>query len=113
MILTLTYRGKLLVRCSAHLYCFRFVCYGLNIDIQSTIKMMLLSKVRILAGLSLMLSVSLFFGWGIGLCLAVVAILAKEWFDSLSYGTPNILDIVATFLGVTIGVALYLTRGLL
>jgi hypothetical protein len=74
---------------------------------------MLLSKVRILAGLSLMLSASLFFGWGIGLCLAVVAILAKEWFDSLSYGTPDVWDIVATFLGVTIGVALYLTRGLL
>ena len=74
---------------------------------------MLLSKVRILAGLSLMLSVSLFFGWGIGLCLTVVAILAKEWFDSLSYGTPDVWDIVATLSGSILGAILYLVKSYL
>ena len=75
--------------------------------------MLLHKQLRILAGLSLMLSVSLFFGWGIGLCLAVVAILAKEWFDSLSQGTPDILDIVATLSGSILGAILYLVKSYL
>jgi hypothetical protein len=74
---------------------------------------MLHKQLRILAGLSLMLSVSLFFGWGIGLCIAVAAILAKEWFDSLSRGTPDIWDIIATLTGGIVGAALYLAQGLL
>jgi glycopeptide antibiotics resistance protein len=74
---------------------------------------MLHKQLRILAGLSLMLSVSLFFGWGIGLCIAVTVILAKEWFDSLSYGTPDILDIVATLSGSILGAILYLVKSYL
>jgi len=74
---------------------------------------MLHKQLRILAGLSLMLSVSLFFGWGIGLCIAVAAILAKEWFNSLSHGTPDILDIVATLSGSILGAILYLVKSYL
>jgi len=74
---------------------------------------MLHKQLRILAGLSLMLSVSLFFGWGIGLCIAVATILAKEWYDSLSLGTPDILDIVATLSGSILGAILYLVKSYL
>ena len=62
------------------------------------------------SGLALMLSASLFFGWGIGLCIAVAAGLAKEWFDSLGYGTPDVWDIVATLTGAVLGAILYLVK---
>jgi len=62
------------------------------------------------SGLAIMLSGSLFFGWGIGLCIAVVACFAKEWFDSLGYGTPDIWDIVATLTGSLVGTLLYLLK---
>lgn len=65
------------------------------------------------SGLALMLSASLFFGWGLGLCIAVVAGLAKEWYDSLGYGTPDIWDIVATLTGGVVGTILYLIKGTL
>jgi K+-transporting ATPase A subunit len=65
------------------------------------------------AGLAIMLTVSLFFGWGVGLCIAVVAGLAKEWYDSLGNGTPDIWDIVATLTGCLVGTILYLLKGLL
>jgi hypothetical protein len=65
------------------------------------------------AGLAIMLSASLFFGWGVGLCIAVVAGLAKEWYDSLGNGTPDIWDIVATLTGGAIGALLYVTHELL
>jgi len=65
------------------------------------------------SGLALMLSASLFFGWGIGLCITVVAGLAKEWFDSLGYGTPDVWDIVATLSGSILGAILYLVKSYL
>jgi hypothetical protein len=62
------------------------------------------------SGLAIMLSASLFFGWGIGLCIAVAAGLAKEWYDSLGHGTPDIWDIVATLTGSLVGTILYLLK---
>jgi glycopeptide antibiotics resistance protein len=62
------------------------------------------------SGLAIMLSASLFFGFGLGLCIAVVAGLAKEWYDSLGHGTPDIWDIVATLTGSLVGTLLYLLK---
>jgi hypothetical protein len=77
------------------------------------VKIALDKQAHLLAGLAIMLSASLFFGWGIGLCIAVVAILAKEWFDSLRYGAPDVWDIVATLSGSILGAILYLVKSYL
>ena len=60
-----------------------------------------------------MLATSLFFGWVIGLCVAVVAGLAKEWYDSLGHGTPDVWDAVATSTGSVLGAILYVIHELL
>jgi len=65
------------------------------------------------AGLAIMLSVSLFGGWAIGLAAAFVAAIGKEVIDSMGFGTPDPWDAVATIAGGIVGTVLYLTAGVL
>lgn len=64
------------------------------------------------AGLAIMLSVSLFFGWIAGVIVATMAGLAKEAYDSLGFGTPDRWDAVATIGGGLVGAGLYLLHNL-
>jgi hypothetical protein len=64
------------------------------------------------AGLAIMLAVSLFGGWVIGLIAAVAAGLLKEAYDMTGRGTPDIWDAVATGLGGVAGAGLYLIKDL-
>ena len=65
------------------------------------------------AGLAIMLSASLFFGWGFGLAVAIAAGVGKEIRDYLGHGTPDHWDAVATAAGGAVGAILYGIRGLL
>ena len=59
------------------------------------------------AGLAIMLGVSLFGGWALGLAAAVVAGIGKEIYDMTGRGTPDYMDAIATGLGGAAGAALY------
>ena len=54
-----------------------------------------------------MLTVSLFFGWGFGLAVAIAAGVGKEIRDYLGHGTPDHWDAVATAAGGAVGAMLY------
>ena len=59
------------------------------------------------AGLAIMLTVSLFFGWGLGLAVPIAAGVGKEIRDYLGHGTPDHWDAVATAAGGAVGAMLY------
>ena len=59
------------------------------------------------AGLAIMLTVSLFFGWGLGLAVTIAAGVGKEIRDYLGHGTPDHWDAVATAAGGAVGAMLY------
>lgn len=65
------------------------------------------------AGLAIMLAVSLFAGWVVGLAVAVLAAIAKEAYDALGFGDSDLMDAVATILGGVAGAVLYFIAGLL
>ena len=53
-----------------------------------------------------MLATSLFFGWAVGLIMAITAAIAKEAWDALGHGTPDVMDAVATSVGGVLGFGL-------
>lgn len=65
------------------------------------------------AGLAIMLAVSLFGGWVLGLSLAIIAAIGKEIYDMTGRGTPDYMDAVATIAGGLAGAGLYLVRAVL
>ena len=70
-------------------------------------------QAHFLAGLAIMLGVSLFGGWVLGLAAAVVAGIGKEVYDMTGRGTPDYMDAIATGLGGVAGAGLYLIERLL
>jgi len=70
-------------------------------------------QAHFLAGLAIMLGVSLFGGWVLGLAAAVVAGIGKEVYDMTGRGTPDYMDAIATSLGGVAGAGLYLIERLL
>jgi hypothetical protein len=70
-------------------------------------------QAHFLAGLAIMLGVSLFGGWVLGLAAAVVAGIGKEVYDMTGRGTPDYMDAVATIAGGLAGAGLYLIERLL
>lgn len=56
-----------------------------------------------LGGIVLCLAVSLFLPPVIGLAVAITAAIAKEAYDSLGFGTPDVMDAVATVAGGLVG----------
>ena len=65
------------------------------------------------AGLAIMLGVSLFGGWVLGLSLAIIAAIGKEIYDMTGRGTPDYMDAVATIAGGAVGAGLYFIARLL
>ena len=76
-------------------------------------KMPLDKQAHAWAGLAIMLAVSLFAGWVVGLAVAVVAGIAKEVYDALGFGQSDFMDAVATIAGGVVGAVLYLIAGVL
>ena len=58
------------------------------------------------AGLAICLAASLFVNPIIGLVIAITAAIAKEAWDALGHGTPDVMDAVATSVGGVLGFGL-------
>ena len=67
-------------------------------------------QLHFFSGWALMLSVSLFFGWQVGLAVTVLAAVAKEVWDSMGHGTADLWDAAATVLGGLVGTVLIMIK---
>lgn len=64
-------------------------------------------KKHFVAGFAITAIVSLFFGYIIGVIVAVIAAAGKELYDKVTgTGTPELLDFVATVLGAVAAIAI-------
>jgi len=62
------------------------------------------------SGLAIALAVALFFGWIVGLAVAISAAIAKEVVDYVRHGKPDYMDAIATTIGGLVMVVVYLFK---